>query len=780
MRFAAKLLVGWCCLSALAVRAQTNAPAADRMPFADGLYVRGFYDLAVKEYLLVIRDEPAGVALDTALFRAGECYRHLGRKEMAERFYKRVFTDFPDSPHRFLAEFRRAELFVSAGQYLDGVNLLRALLEAHPPDDVAASAHYFLGYSLDKLRQTEEAEQHLKTVIEKFPKSSFCAYACLALADLGQRAGRPAAEVRALYRKAAEQPASPRSGAEALFQWAEHAFRSADFEESAKAYEQLLARYPDDQRVPEARLQIAWAFLQSGKNAPALKLAEEHLAAGDAAGREDWLYLKANALRQMQKTDLALAAYDELLEKFPDGSRRPAAAYEKALIAFRRGQHEKVIEQLARLDPVPAIEEDRRWLLAESYAALNRPGEALTQFRALAEKFPASERAAQAVYRQAELQQAAGDFAAAAAAGRRIAKTYPAHTLAPDALFTAGYCHARLEKHDEALRDWTDLLEKYPEYRQADVVLYQIAVAQIQLGKETEARRTLDKLLKDFPKTDRAVDALMALSILHEQADHLDKAEAALRDALARKPAEAEVPRIRYRLATLLQKQGREDEAAVLLQALLKTEVRRDMSPAMLEWLAELQLRHEAPADALRAAQALVDQADNPDWKQIGWYWVGRSREAGGESDLAVEAYAKALGQEARTIEAAEAALRLGDLRLAGGDPALAESAYSEAAERAAAPEAMPIRARSYFGLGRAAAAREQWEDAARFYMSVAVLFDDPELTPQSLYEAAAAFEKLNRLEDSIRTKDELVARYPDSDWARKNVPVEPETRGSP
>ncbi|HOW96329.1 MAG TPA: tetratricopeptide repeat protein [Kiritimatiellia bacterium] len=756
------------CLAALAAGAQTNAPPSDRMEFADGLYVRGMYDLAVKEYLLVIRDEPPGVAIDAALFRAGECHRQLGRREMAERYYKRILTDFPQSPHRFLAEFRRAELFVTAGQYLDGANLLRALLDAGPPDDVAASAAYFLGTSLDKLGQAGEAEQHLQTVIDRHPKSPFYGYACQALADLGQRTGKPAAEVRDLYRRAAEQPATPRAGAEALFQWAEHAFKAGDFEESAKAYEQLLEKYPGDRRVPEARLQIAWAFLQSGKNAAALKLAEERLAAGEEAGREDWLYIKANALRQLQRTDLALAAYDELMMQFPSGPRRPAAAYEKALIAFRRGQHEKVVEQLAGLAPSAAVEEDRGWLLAESYAALNRSAEALEQFQALAEKFPESDRAAQALYRQAELQQAAEDFAAAAEACRKIAEKYSRDPLVPDALFTAGYCHARLDRHDEALRDWTALLEKHPDYRQSDVALYQVAVAQIRLGKESDARRTLERLLKDYSKTERAVDALVALSILHEQAGKLDKAEEAVRDALARKPAEAELPRLKYRLATLLQKQGREDESAALLQALLDTPIRRDMPPAMLEWLADLQLRHEAPADALKAAQALADQAGTPEWKQIGWYWVGRSREAAGEQDRALEAYARALDQEARTLEAAESALRLGDLRLATGDAALAETAYQAAAERATEPEAMSLRARSYFGLGRAAAARENWEDAARFYMSVAVLYDDPELAPRSLHEAAAAFDRLGRGEDRQKAVDELTARYPDSEWAKE------------
>lgn len=753
----------------LQAAAQTDLAASDRLRFADGLYVRGLYDLAAKEYLALIRDEPPGVPLDTVLFRIGECNRHLGRREMAERYYKRLVNDYPDSPHRALAGFRRAELYVSSGQYLDAVNLLRALLETRPPDDVAASVHYYLGWCLDKLRLRNEAEGHLKTVIERFPESPFFTYACLALAELYGREGKPASDVRALYRQAAERPTTARSGAEALFQWAEHAFRAGDYAESADAYEALLRRYPEDERLPEARLQIAWAFLKAGRYEATRKLAEEQLAAGDdREDEEEWLYLQANSLRQMQKFAQALAAYDRLLTQYPAGRRRVAAAYEKALMAFRRGRYDEVLAGLAGLEPTPDIEQDFFWLLAESHAARGHREEALADFRKLVERWPNSERAPQALYRQAELEQAGGDLVAAAQTFRGVAEQFPQHDLAPDALFSAGYCRGRIGQHEEALKDWSELVEKYPEYSRADVALYQVAAAQIQLARPEDAHRTLEDLLEKFPQTDRAGDALEALGLLHEQAGRLEQAEAALREALGRQSDKAARPRIQFRLATVMQKQGRENEAAALIQSLLATAVRKDMPPALLEWLADFQFRQGAPKEALGAARVLVEQADTPAWKQIGWYWVGRAQQALGRAQEAGEAYEKALQQDARTAEAAESALKLGELKLGIGDAVGAAFAFQQAAERSAEPELMSVRARSYFGLARTAAAQKQWEEAARFYMSVAVLFDDPELAPQSLYEAATLYDRIGRAGESRQAREELRKRYPESPWARQ------------
>ena len=52
--------------------------------------------------------------------------------------------------------------------------------------------------------------------------------------------------------------------------------------------------------------------------------------------------------------------------------------------------------------------------------------------------------------------------------------------------------------------------------------------------------------------------------------------------------------------------------------------------------------------------------------------------------------------------------------------------------------------------------------------MSVAILYDHVELVPESLYRAALAFNRLERVEDRDKALKELTARYPQSVWAGK------------
>ncbi|HAL91688.1 MAG TPA: hypothetical protein DCM68_01525, partial [Verrucomicrobia bacterium] len=103
--------------------------ADEQMRFADGIFLRGFYETAVGEYLVLLRDHPDSAHAPAALYRTGECYRQMGNPTGAERFYKRVGAEFPQSGPATRAELRRAELAIAEGRHADAAVLLDGLLK---------------------------------------------------------------------------------------------------------------------------------------------------------------------------------------------------------------------------------------------------------------------------------------------------------------------------------------------------------------------------------------------------------------------------------------------------------------------------------------------------------------------------------------------------------------------------------------------------------------------------------------------------------------------------
>ena len=76
-------------------------------------------------------------------------------------------------------------------------------------------------------------------------------------------------------------------------------------------------------------------------------------------------------------------------------------------------------------------------------------------------------------------------------------------------------------------------------------------------------------------------------------------------------------------------------------------------------------------------------------------------------------------------------------------------------------------------GLAEAADAAGNPADAARNYMTVAVLFDDPELTPRALSRAAALYAQLGKPAERAAAESDLRSRYPRSSFALSLPPAE-------
>ncbi len=57
---------------------------------------------------------------------------------------------------------------------------------------------------------------------------------------------------------------------------------------------------------------------------------------------------------------------------------------------------------------------------------------------------------------------------------------------------------------------------------------------------------------------------------------------------------------------------------------------------------------------------------------------------------------------------------------------------------------------------------RKQFEEAGKAFMSVALLYDDPEITPQALAKAAKAYAKAGKTVEADRANSELHRKYPD------------------
>jgi TolA-binding protein len=57
---------------------------------------------------------------------------------------------------------------------------------------------------------------------------------------------------------------------------------------------------------------------------------------------------------------------------------------------------------------------------------------------------------------------------------------------------------------------------------------------------------------------------------------------------------------------------------------------------------------------------------------------------------------------------------------------------------------------------------RERFDEAGKAFMGVALLYDDPAITPRALQKAALAYQKAGKAEEAERVTRQLREKYPD------------------
>ncbi len=779
IRLRVAVVYSFCLILSSAVGAMDD-DYADRMRFADGLFARQMYDLALREYASILRAFPEGERNDAATFRLAESLRLTNDHETAARFYGRVVSQFRDSPYRLRAAYRRARLYADAGDLASAQAHFEVILGADPEPALAAATRYHLGETLYVRDKLDEADDVMARLLEKHPDSEFQTFALLkranirrrrlsqTLEDTGQLDAVVIEEALVFYELAERTADTDRLRAEVLFQKADLYFRQELFEEAAGIYRELLRSYPADARAKDARLQAAWSALRANLYAEALDITALALAdATDDDKVDEWLYIKANSQRQLLQTAAAAATYRELRERYPESRFSNAAIFETAIAYYKAGAYEDAIRAAEDVRMVREKSKDVNWLLAESYAALGRKAEAVQHYRLVVRDAGTSTRARDALFRLAHHLREKAAYREASQFYQQLVENFPDSSLAPQALFASGYALSRAGGYEEAVRDWSRLVRDYPDDALAEEALYQKAIGEIRLERNRDAISTLEELQRLYPDSRFLADSLYWQGVLLFDAGRYEEAEPLLREALQRASRDALRRDAQFQLGFVLQRLGQASESAELLDSLLVSPLRDRFPPALLEWIAA---HHgaESQYDQMVSVAALLTEQEDAAWQQSGHALMGRAYVGLEKYEDAEEAWRSALDIDVRTTYAGEAALRLGLFLLEREALDEARMYLRRASDLAAGAEADAVRARSLIGLGKVALANEQPNEAVRLFLSVGILYDDPELVPESLYLAAKSFAAEDRQDDVERITTELKSRYPESDWTGK------------
>ena len=187
--------------------------------------------------------------------RKGQAYLSLGREDLATESYLEAVNKYPTSIHSYDAlltlveqgttvnELKRGIVDYHAGQYGVALAALDRYLQEMPEDP--ATAYYYYGLTSRALGGYEDAIENWETIIQEYPDHELWddaweqkAYTLWAFMDQNSMA------IENLLKFSDSVPSHPRA-AEFLYDAAQIAVRSNEFNQAAELYQRVANLYPE-------------------------------------------------------------------------------------------------------------------------------------------------------------------------------------------------------------------------------------------------------------------------------------------------------------------------------------------------------------------------------------------------------------------------------------------------------------------------------------------------------------------------------------------------------
>jgi TolA-binding protein len=481
------------------------------------------------------------------------------------------------------------------------------------------------------------------------------------------------------------------------------------------------------------------------------------------------MLLAANSHRQLGHAREAEEIYRQIIDGYPTREEAKDAAYQRLINIYGSDPSTLPPEVDRFLDSNPTTEraDQAKLLKAEAlYKQQNYPRAAPIYAELRASQLSAKLRS-EAAFKLGLCYIQMKDTPGIVEAFSYFVQAFPESPQAPFAFAQRALAYQEAKNYDAELSDLNTILSRYPSAHEREAALQQKALI---LGEQQNPKgmtETFRQLLKEFPKSSVAAQAQYYIGKSAFEARDYKTALSAL-DAARRLNKDQY-----YRLATV-----RMISSYYYLRdrLALTSEVNNFMAAVpnapipdeILEWLGIEYYNEKNFAAAEKYLSALGNSAGRdssgtqtenlalvkPDF----WFYLGDAAAKLQHFDKAEAAFSKYLQNATDPAGKAKVLLALGAVEIAAHKPEDAQKIAQQIMQLQ--PEGR-VNAEARLLAGDVQFERGRFEEAGKAFMSVALLYDDPAITPRALQKAAAAYQRAGKADEADRAARELREKYP-------------------
>jgi TolA-binding protein len=747
--------------------AEAEQPEKRQLDYAGGLFARKLYDLAAPEFQKYLDDYPGASSRAQAYMSLGECYRNLNKLSNARSAFQKVLNDYGESEFAGPAAYALGAMAFGQKNYADALPLFHRSATKSKDAAVALSAHYFEARCLEALDHKDEACDIYAQVAEVKNPNPFREDARESAARIANAYGRKADALKQ-YEALSNETQKPPLKAEATIR---AGLIALDLIQSDKGKidkamsDKAMTLLQKGRTLPEAgkwrglaQLGVLKVEYQSGQYAQLLNDYKKAQAQLPADSQPEALLLLANSQRQLGHAKEAEAIYNDIITKFAGREEAKDAAFDRLLNIYNSDPSAlpPEVDQFLAMNPPPERADQAKFFKAEAlYKQQNYPRAApiLAELRA-SQLLPKLR--ADAAYQLGFCYLQMKDVAGIVDAFGFFVQAFPESPLAPSAYAHRAETFEQDKNYVAALSDWNTVITKYPAAHEREEALQHKALVLGQMQNAKAMSDTFRLLLKEFPKS---AAAPMAHYYIGKTAFEMKDYKAALPELNSARQLDKDRYYAPATVRIISCYFGLHDRAATTkeVDGFLAANASGTIPAEILEWLG-IAYYNDKNYVAAEKYLGVLGKIDNPPVKPDFWFYLGDAAARQQKFDEAENAFGKYLEVATDPAGKAKVLLKLGDVKIAAHKPDDAEKIAEQI--MILQPEGQ-VSAQARLLAGDVQFERGKFEQAGKAFMSVALLFDDPAITPRALKKAATAYQRAGNNAEAEKVVKQLRERYP-------------------
>lgn len=760
-----------------------NSAAHQQFVFAYRLLQREEYQLSAQAFDEYLARYPEDEKKGDALYYRALLARNVGQNQQAIGYLEQNVAPLHVPDHAVL--FLKGQVYSDLGQHEKAIQSLEAIDLQNLDTDTKASIFYLRGKGYRGLNNLPAAATQLQEVIKI--DSSLKAQAMLDLARIQVLMKLPADALDTL--KKCLTLNNPQVSAEAGRLAGDLAFELKMYPQASEYYNVVMTQYTASSHLGPAITGMLWSLYEQKQYGQVLATFEQYKKHLSNQDRVTGWYLAGASHQSMGDHNKAVALFGAILAAASGSELEDKVLYRLAASQYEIGQFGGMTQTIAKLRksfPDSPRLADAGYLLATAALKQGDNNLAAARLTAIIDSGQRHPFYTQALLQRARLYESISEFEHAVSDYETYAAVYPSAEnqvkLPEDTVAQAmvrlvdlNYQIKRFEASDQAA---AKLLEqpKLDPLVEAEG-LYRRGLAQVQMKQFDKAIATLSSLLDKYPQNHYRADSIYYRGLLELSLKQTDKAQADLLEASAAETLSRPLKINALRLASMLQRQAKQDDqAAGTLGSLEKLVGITGLNIRELIWIGEYCMNRNEPVMAMKYLKPILDGNASASRTELAKALMIGARSLRNQDKLpqAIDAFREVVamsvghGYEAR-IELARTLAKAGQY-----EEALDEYQSLIAAEQTQiACEALYDSGELHRQLVQvrlresdAAGATAQREKAIMSFKRLILLYSFPEVSPlpelANIQLAELAIE-MEKPDDAMTQLSEMVEAYPDS-----------------